>query len=36
MEKKDSILNGAGSTEGQHVEECKSVHSFLLKGSART
>ena len=28
--------SGAGSTEGQHVEECKSIHSFLLKGSART
>jgi len=27
--KKDSIsANGAGSTGGQHVEECKSTHSY--------
>ena len=22
--------NGAGSTGGQHVEKCKSIHSYLL------
>jgi len=26
--------NGAGSTGGQHVEECKSVHSYLLVQSS--
>jgi hypothetical protein len=23
--------NGAGSTDSQHVEECKSIHSYLLE-----
>jgi len=23
-------VNGAGSTGGQHVEECKSIHSYDL------
>jgi hypothetical protein len=22
-------INGAGSTDGQHVEECKLIHSYL-------
>jgi hypothetical protein len=26
--------NHAGSTGGQHVEECKSIHSFLLVQSS--
>jgi hypothetical protein len=24
------LTNGAGFTGGQHVEECKSIHSYLL------
>jgi hypothetical protein len=28
--KKASPTNGAGLTEGQHVEECKSIHSYPL------
>jgi hypothetical protein len=26
--------NGAGSTGGQHVEECKLIHSYLLVQSS--
>jgi hypothetical protein len=33
--KKDSIsTNGAGTTGGNHVEECKLIHSYLLVQSS--
>jgi hypothetical protein len=28
------LTNGAGLTAGQHEEECKSIHSFLLVESS--
>ena len=35
MEKKTAFsINGAGSTGGYHVEECKLIHSYLLVQSS--
>jgi hypothetical protein len=28
--------NGAGSTGGQHVEECTSIHAYLLAGKLKS
>jgi hypothetical protein len=33
-EKTEFSTNGAGSTGGQYVEECKSIHSYLLVQSS--
>jgi hypothetical protein len=32
--KKAFSTNGSGSTAGQHVEECKLIHSYLLVQSS--